>query len=439
VEFDEQNLPVPGLAVWKRVSPTQFRFTLKDSIQPFHDGSPFTSGDVKATLESILKPENASPHRGDLISIQKIETPDSRNIDIFLKSPDSFFPDRLRVGILPRKKIEEKHPFHTQPVGNGPFIFLLWPEEGSLKIKRMFDGQIFEFLYVKDHTVRVLKLLKGEIDMLQNDLPPELVSLLAKDQRVRVIKGKGSNFTYLGFNMEDPVVGRLGVRKAIAHALNREDMIRYVLGGAARPASALLPPEHWAGNQNLIFYSYNPVKAKNFLNQEGFDEQRLPKITYKTSSDPFRVRLATIIQRQLEKVGFEVDVRSYDWGTFYGDIKGGRFQMFSLTWVGITTPDIFHMIFHSESVPPNGANRGRFQNAVADQLIVQAQRADTRETQMDLYRHLQEVLLDQLPYIPLWYEDHFFAGNKNLEGYQLAPDGNYDGLSRISLNRKNKQ
>jgi peptide/nickel transport system substrate-binding protein len=303
----------------------------------------------------------------------------------------------------------------------------------------MFDGQIFEFLYVKDHTVRVLKLLKGEIDMLQNDLPPELVSLLAKDQRVRVIKGKGSNFTYLGFNMEDPVVGRLGVRKAIAHALNREDMIRYVLGGAARPASALLPPEHWAGNQNLIFYSYNPVKAKNFLNQEGFDEQRLPKITYKTSSDPFRVRLATIIQRQLEKVGFEVDVRSYDWGTFYGDIKGGRFQMFSLTWVGITTPDIFHMIFHSESVPPNGANRGRFQNAVADQLIVQAQRADTRETQMDLYRHLQEVLLDQLPYIPLWYEDHFFAGNKNLEGYQLAPDGNYDGLSRISLNRKNKQ
>jgi peptide/nickel transport system substrate-binding protein len=58
---------------------------------------------------------------------------------------------------------------------------------------------------------------------------------------------------------------------------------------------------------------------------------------------------------------------------------------------------------------------------------------------MDLYRHLQEVLLDQLPYIPLWYEDHFFAGNKNLEGYQLAPDGNYDGLSRISLNRKNKQ
>jgi len=436
VEFDEKNLPVPGLAVWKRVSPTQFRFTLKESIQPFHDGSLFTSEDVKATLESILNPMNASPHRGDLLSIKKIETPDSRTIDIFLKRRDPFFPSRLRLGILPRKKMEENHSFHNQPVGNGPFIFLSWPEEGFLRIKRIFDGQVFEFLHVKDHTVRVLKLLKGEIDMLQNDLPPELVSLLSKDQRVRVIKRKGSNFTYLGFNMKDSVVGRLGVRKAIAHALNREDIIRYVLGGAARPASALLPPEHWAGNPTLTFYPHDPEKARFFLKEEGFDDQRLPEITYKTSTDPFRIRLATVIQHQLKEVGFQVDVRSYDWGTFYGDIKVGRFQMFSLTWVGITTPDIFHMIFHSESVPPHGANRGRFQNALADQLMVQAQKADDRETQMDLYQQLQELLLEQLPYIPLWYEDHFFAGNKSLDGYQLALDGNYDGLLRVSFSKK---
>jgi len=272
--------------------------------------------------------------------------------------------------------------------------------------------------------------------MLQNDLPPELVSLLSKDQRVRVIKGKGSNFTYLGFNMKDSVVGRLGVRKAIAHALNREDMIQYVLGEAARPASALLPPEHWAGNPTLTFYPHDPEKARFFLNEEGFNAQRLPEITYKTSSDPFRIRLATIIQHQLKEVGFQVDVRSYDWGTFYGDIKEGRFQMFSLTWVGITTPDIFHMIFHSDSVPPNGANRGRFQNAVADQLMVQAQNEDDRETQIDLYQQLQEFLLDQLPYVPLWYEDHFFAANKNLDGYQLAPDGNYDGLLRVTISKK---
>jgi len=68
--------------------------------------------------------------------------------------------------------------------------------------------------------------------------------------------------------------------------------------------------------------------------------------------------------------------------------------------------------------------------------MVQAQKADDRETQMDLYQQLQELLLEQLPYIPLWYEDHFFAGNKSLDGYQLALDGNYDGLLRVSFSKK---
>jgi peptide/nickel transport system substrate-binding protein len=83
-----------------------------------------------------------------------------------------------------------------------------------------------------------------------------------------------------------------------------------------------------------------------------------PRIVYTTSTDPFRLRLATIIQHQLSAAGFEVELRSYDWGTFYGDIRAGRFQMYSLMWVGIKLPEIFRYAFHSESRPPVGANRG---------------------------------------------------------------------------------
>ncbi len=130
-------------------------------------------------------------------------------------------------------------------------------------------------------------------------------------------------------------------------------------------------------------------------------------------------------------MGFKVDVESYDWGTFYGDIKAGRFQMYSLSWVGIKTPDIFHMVFHSQSVPPNGANRGRFNSVVADFLIDQAQASPNRETQIELFRKLQKLLLERLPYVPLWYEDHVFIGKSNLQGYRLALDGNYDGLLQV--------
>ena len=144
-----------------------------------------------------------------------------------------------------------------------------------------------------------------------------------------------------------------------------------------------------------------------------------------------RVRLATIIQFQLKQVGIDIDLNSYDWGTFYGDIKAGRFQMYSLSWVGLKMPDIFRNVFHSESVPPAGANRGRFVDVNVDALIHQAASLEDLDEQATIYVQLQEVLHEQLPYIPLWYEDNILVKRKNIEGYTLAVDGNYDGLITV--------
>jgi peptide/nickel transport system substrate-binding protein len=127
-------------------------------------------------------------------------------------------------------------------------------------------------------------------------------------------------------------------------------------------------------------------------------------------------------------VGVHVSLRSYDWGTFYGDIKAGKFQMFSLAWVGVKMPDIFRYAFHSRSLPPLGANRGRFSNPLVDQLIERAEANESLAEQGQLYRQLQEHLLQQLPYVPLWYEDGVCITQADIEGYVLAPDGNYDAL-----------
>ena len=151
-------------------------------------------------------------------------------------------------------------------------------------------------------------------------------------------------------------------------------------------------------------------------------------LVFKTSNDPLRVRLATVIQHQLGRIGLQVDVRSYDWGTFYGDIKSGNFQMFSLSWVAIHSPDIFRYIFHSRSVPPEGANRGRFTSELADQLIEAAEVADDFEQQAEIYRRLQRHLRETLPYVPLWYEHNVAVARKEVRGYRVAADGRYDGL-----------
>ena len=197
----------------------------------------------------------------------------------------------------------------------------------------------------------------------------------------------------------------------------------------------MLPDNHWAGNPSLKGYAYDPELARELLRQAGYGPDKPVVLTYKTSSDPFRLRLATIMQQQLGAVGISVDLRSYDWGTFYGDIKSGNFQMYSLMWVGIKLPDIFRYVFHSSAVPPNGANRGRFADNTADRLIETAESRLTLAEQAEDYRQLQAYLLQQLPYVPLWYEDHVFVAGKAISGYQVAADGNYDGLKTVTRKR----
>ncbi len=431
VDFAEDATPIPAIATWKMLSPTHYRFALSEPHPIFSDGTQLVAEDVKATYTSLLDPATASPHRGLLQNISRIETPSASTIDFFLTHPDPLFPSYVVIGILPANLIAATHPFHDQPIGSGPFLFQERPDDTRLILKRRKDSQLIEFLKILDPTVRTLKLLAGEIHLLQNDLPPELVSYLSTQPAISLRQHQGSNFAYLGFNHQDPVVGQNLVRKAIAHAINREQIIQFALGGRARPAQALFPPNHLLGTSQLEGYRYDPPQARALLQQAGFNSTRRPSLIYKTSTDPFRLRLATIIQDHLQQVGIDVSIHSHDWGTFYGDIKTGRFQMYSLAWVGLKTPDIFRHVFHSQAIPPLGANRGRYADPMTDRLIAKAENTSQRIQQQTLYRTLQAHLLDTLPYVPLWYEDHFVLSTTAIQGYILKSDGNYDNLLHV--------
>ncbi len=433
VEFDETGMPVPSLASWEQITPTHYRFTLLKKGRSFHHGKRLMAQDVKASYDSILDPKTGSPHRSTIEVIQRIEIEGDDQIDYFLKRPDSLFPGYLHIGVLPSDLIEKKHPFNTNPIGSGTFAFSRWSQEGVPRLLRLRDRQPFEFLPVADPSVRILKLLRGEVDMLQNDLPPELMVYLDGREGIEILKKPGNNFSYLGFNLKDAITGQHKIRRAIALGIDRESIIKYFLKDGAKPAQALLPPRHWAGAKGLKPILFDPQLAKALLKELGYSEQNPLRISYMTSTDPFRVRLATLIQNQLAQIGIQVEVQSHDWGTFYGDVKKGRFQLYSLSWVGIKTPDIFRYVFHSNSVPPDGANRGRFSSKVVDALIDQAE-ATADFTQKALhYQRLQQQLLADLPYVPLWYEDHVFISRDYITGYKLASDGNYDGLEHVQM------
>jgi len=250
------------------------------------------------------------------------------------------------------------------------------------------------------------------------------VGYLQHQPTVEVHESIGANFSYLGFNLQDPELQKPKVRLAIAHAIDRQTIIRHALVGGSRAATAILPPEHWAGNPDLLAYDYNPQLARELLQQAGM---KLPlKLIYKTSTDAQRVRLATMMQAQMQPAGIDLEIRSLDWGTFFDDIKHGKFQLYGLTWVGIKTPEIYRLAFHSEAIPPKGANRGHFQDKVLDDLIAQAATGDEQG-----WRKVTAYAHQALPYVPLWYEGQFVAMRSNLSNYSLQPDGNWDGLATI--------
>ncbi|MBK1649975.1 peptide ABC transporter substrate-binding protein [Rhabdochromatium marinum] len=431
VKFDGNGRPVPDLAQWQQLSARRYRVTLGTTGRRFSDGSWLTAQDVAATYRSLLDPATGSPHASQVELIEQLRVLDDDRLEFELKRPDPLFTSYLGLGILPAAALAAGRDLARRPLGSGDFVLEAWPESGRLRLRRRRDELRVEFVTVKDPSVRVMKLLRGEIQLLQNNLAPELVGFLRQQSGVTVETRSGVNFSYLGFNLDDPLLQPLAVRQAIAEGIDRQAILHYLFQDLGRPAAALLVPEHWAGAPELTPVRYDPARARQRLAALGYGPQRPLRLNYKTSSDPFWLRVASVLQAQLAQVGVELRIHSYDWGTFFGDIKAGRFQLYSLTWVGVRSPDIFRYAFHSESIPPHGANRGRFRNAQADALLERAREVSGIPSQAALYRALQALLLRELPYVPLWYEDQVLARRQGLSGYTLAADGAYGGLSTV--------
>ena len=417
VDFDAASKPKPVLATWVLISPTQYQFTLRPNRVPFHHQTALTAHDVKATYDSILALKN-SPHSAEFANITSIKVINVNTVLFELKQADSHFPSKLIIGILPADLIAKNHDFAHHPIGSGPLKLVSW--DNKLVLARVKDNQKITLTEVKDPTVRVLKMLRGEADLIQGDLPPELVKHLQNQPKIKVKTAVGANFSYLGLNMQDATLQNLKVRQAIAYAIDREAIIRQVMVQHTRVASAILPPEHYtnAANNALQHYVYNPALSKKLLTEAGI---KLPlKLVYKTSTDAQRLRFATILQAQMAKAGIDLQIKSLDWGTFFADVKQGNFQLFGLTWVGIKTPEIYAKAFGSTNFPPNGFNRGRYADKTLDSLLAS-----------ENWPAATARIHQQLPYIPLWYEGQFAAMGNNISHYSPKPDGNWDDLVNI--------
>jgi peptide/nickel transport system substrate-binding protein len=442
VQLNAKAEIIPDLALsWEQPDPLTFVFHLRPGLR-FSTGQEVSAQDVVYTLTSMADPELRSPHQGFLARLREITALDAHTVRLQLKEPYAPLLTELVLGIVPEAEARRRgKEFSRRPVGSGPYRLLSWEQGGEVALEPNphFAGpaprlQRLVFRVLPDDVTRIMALERGEIQLLLSATPPDDMAVLEKNPRLRIVSEPGISYTYLGFNLADPILAHRAVREAIAHAIPRDELVSCLFHGQARPATGLLAPEHWAYEGQVETYDYDPARAKALLDQAGYPAPPGggPRfhLLYKTSQNKLRRWMAEAIAYSLGEVGIEVEVRSLEFGTLFADIQAGNFQLYSLTWVGVTEPDIYYNAFNSKSLPPVGANRGRYRHPEIDRLTEAGRAAFNPVERRALYSQVQKILAHDLPYVSLFYSTEDVVMDRKLQGFVLYPEGDYRSLAQ---------
>jgi peptide/nickel transport system substrate-binding protein len=398
---------------------------------------------VKWTFDSLLQGKIRSTKAAAYRLVDHIDAQDDYTVVFHLKEPFATLLWNVSdgaMGIVPYGSGEE---ISRHPIGSGPFRFVSAEPDKEVIIERndgywgaMAHLQRVRFAVIPDATTRALELRKGSADIAVTSLTGDMVLALERESDLEVLHAPGTVLAYLAFNVRDPILKDVRVRQAVAYAIDRAPMIHYLLRDFGRPAYSLLPPESWAYNGDVPHYDHNPDRARQLLEQAGYRAVNGVRfhLTLKTSTDENPRLVAAVLQQQLRDVGIALDIRTYEFATFFSDITRGAYQLHTLRWVGGNEdPDIFEYVFHSAKFSPNGANRTYYANPRVDALIDQARAELDQDARKQIYAEIQRILAEDLPYINLWYFENVMVHTKRVQNLTLNPPGNYDFLKTAEL------
>ena len=424
----------PDLAIrWENPDSTTYVFHLRDDVK-FHDGRPLTARDVVFTYQSVMSGSLRTPKIGTYRPIVSVEAPNEATVVFKLKEAfPTFLLNIARDGIIPDGSPAD---FARNPIGSGPFKFVRYIQDQEIVIARndTFYGTkpnvaTVTFRIIPEAIVRALELRNGSVDIAPNVLPPDMVEALRSDPLLEVLQTPGTNYRYIAFNLKDPVFSDVLVRRAIAHAVDREKIAKYLFRDQVLLASSVIPKNNWSYAE-VTSYTYDPDLAKKLLAEAGHPNL---SFTYRTTTDETARALASVLQQQFREIGINMEIRSNESATFFADLAKGNFQMYSSTWIGGNNypDDILNLVFHSSMTPPNGSNRGFYSNPEVDRLIEFGRRESDQGKRKEAFRAIQDIVARDLPYVSMWYNDVVCVYNRRISGVKPAPTGDYQFLIDI--------
>jgi peptide/nickel transport system substrate-binding protein len=435
LSLDERLQVGPGLASgWSTPDPLTYVVELRRGVR-FHDGHELTSADVVHTFESFLAPDFVSPRKGAYRMLASVRALDAYTVEFRLREPFGSFPINLVMPIVPK---DATAGLRDRPVGTGPYRFVsftpddrvvLAPFDGYFGGRPRNDGVVIKV--VPDDTMRGLELRKGTVDLVVNDLAPDIVHQLRDEPALQVIEAPGTDYAYVGLNLRDPALSDVRVRRALASAIDRRAIVEHLRRGLAEPAVGILPPMSWAFNPEVERHPHDPARAKALLEEAGHvdpdGDGPLPRLalTLKVSSNAYNRLQSAALQQDFARVGVALEIRTHEFATLYADVLKGNFQLFTLQWVGVSDPDMLRRVFHSGQMPPNGFNRGFFSHPGVDALIDRATVSIDDTERARLYAEAQHLISRELPYLSLWYKRNVAVARRDLSGVRLSPTADF--------------
>lgn len=444
-------------------------FHLRGDVS-FHESSAFGGGhravtahDVLFSFERLNDPKTAAP--GSWI-FDQVDRFDVRNDSTFIVHLTKPFPAFLGVlsmvyaSILPSEAIEHfGDDWRRNPVGTGPFRFGHWLEGVKLSMLRNDDyyqtdpsGNALPYLdavvvsFVKDKNTAFLNLQKGDLDMLsglEGSYKSELLDPLGNlnseyEDRITMIRQPWLKTDYLGFLLDSSAEVMSGkpwldkrVRKALAHALDREKLVDFIYNGIGRPADGGFIP---AG-----LPAFDPVRvsgprydlkiARELLEEAGYPNGTgLPPLVLSTTAS--HLELCEFIQHELGKVGVRVEVNVVPLSTHKQGVSYGEMEFFRKNWLAdYPDEENFLLLFYSGNSSPAGPNYTRFANSVYDGLYERALSETDTETRRQLYQRMDSILVAETAVIQLYYPEVVRFVRKEIAGLEG------DAMNSLDLRR----
>ncbi len=409
-----------------------YTFALNTGIR-FSDGTPVSAEDLIYTFKFYQSEK--SPYKSALKTISNLKVDFTKVIPTLSftvsKYSAALLGDLTLIKILPKHVVEQYgEDFSQHLVGSGSFAFVSQSANEIVLDSRAEHVLIVPaikkvvFKIIQDDNTRYLQTLKGNIDIVQTGIPLSKVKSFENKPDFEIFTYVGPSMNYLLLNFKDPLLKEKKIREEIDKAINRNEIISYKLEGFGIPATSILPPNNPFFNSDLKPTAFDSTVSKDPLLKNA-------QFTLKTSNNQETVEIGKVLASQLEKIGIQTKLQSYEWGTFYDDVKKGNFQVAMMRWVGTLDPDIYRDAFHSSEVPP-GRNRGSYVNKDLDRLLEDGLAITDVKKRIDHYKKIQEIVYSDLAIIPLWYNTQVSIVNKRIKNYAPSINGDFSPALVVS-------